>query len=136
MWNQYMVEKRKAIGLVQSLIDECVFYHDDIILIVYIKNRMFFSNSNDTPTHIIQQMKDKGLNIEDQGHRADYVGVNIKKLRDGTYEFTQNALIDSIIDDINIRNSYTKPVPMKAHFNYMHLRIQQDLKGTSITTQS
>ena len=71
---------------------------------------MLFGNSNDTITNIIQQMKDKGLNIDDQGHPADYVGVSIKKCNDGTYGFTQRALIDSIINDIDIENSYTKPV--------------------------
>jgi hypothetical protein len=54
-----------------------------------------------------------GLNIEDQGHPADYVGVSIKKLRDGSYEFTQCALIDSIIEDVGIKDSKTKPVPAK-----------------------
>ena len=58
-------------------------------------------------------MKDKGLNIEDEDNPADYVGVNIKKLHDSTYEFTQHALIDSIIDGIDTRIFYTKPVSMK-----------------------
>jgi hypothetical protein len=40
--------------------------------------------------------------MEDQGHPVDYVGVNIKKLKDGSYEFTQRALIDSIIDDAGL----------------------------------
>ncbi|KAL7475306.1 hypothetical protein ACHAW6_001228 [Cyclotella cf. meneghiniana] len=54
-----------------------------------------------------------GLNIEDEGHQADYVGVNIKRNHDGTYEFTQCALINAIIDDVDIGNSYTKQVPAK-----------------------
>ncbi|KAL7478001.1 hypothetical protein ACHAW6_005008 [Cyclotella cf. meneghiniana] len=41
------------------------------------------------------------------------VGVNIKRHCDGTYKFTQRALINSIIDDVDIDNSYTKPVPAK-----------------------
>ena len=97
----------------QSIVDECVFYRYDILFIVYVDNGMFFGNSDDAITSIIQQMKDKGLNIEDQGHLADYVGVNIKKLHDFTHEFTQRALINSIIDDVDTRNSYTKPVPTK-----------------------
>eukprot|EP00804_Cyclotella_cryptica_P010723 CCRYP_005513-RA/>CCRYP_005513-RA protein AED:0.34 eAED:0.34 QI:0/0/0/1/1/1/2/0/152 len=56
-------------------------------------------------------LHDSGLNIEDQGHPADYAGVNIKKTSDVTYESTQRALIDAIIDDINIGASYTKQVP-------------------------
>ena len=114
VWNQYMVKKLCKIGFVKSLVDEFVFYQDDIIFIVYINDGMFFGNSDDMLTHIIQQVKDKGLSIEDQGHPADYVGVNIKKLCEDTYEFTQCALIDSIIiDDIDIRNQYTKPVLAK-----------------------
>ena len=54
-----------------------------------------------------------GLNIEDQGYPADYVGVNINKLRDGSYEFTQRALINSIIEDIGLKDSKTKTVPAK-----------------------
>ena len=95
VWNQYMVKKLHEIGFVQSLVDKCVFYQDDIIFIMYIHDRIFFGNSDDTLTCIIQQMKDKGLNIEDQGHSADYVGVNIKKLHDSTNEFTQRALINN-----------------------------------------
>ncbi len=53
------------------------------------------------------------MNIEDQGHPADYVGVNIKKLRDGPYEFTQRTLTDAIIDDVGLKDAKVKPVPAK-----------------------
>ncbi len=43
----------------------------------------------------------------------NYVGVNINRNCDGTYKFTQRALIDAIIDGVDIGNSYTKPVPAK-----------------------
>jgi hypothetical protein len=61
----------------------------------------------------IKEIQGLGLNIKDQGHPADYVGVRIKKHCDGFYEFTQRALIDSIIEDAGISNSKTKPVPAK-----------------------
>jgi hypothetical protein len=54
-----------------------------------------------------------GLNIEDQGHPADFVGVSIKKLHNGSYGFTQCALINAIINDVGINNSRTKPVLAK-----------------------
>eukprot|EP00804_Cyclotella_cryptica_P008228 CCRYP_015146-RA/>CCRYP_015146-RA protein AED:0.29 eAED:0.29 QI:0/0/0/1/1/1/3/0/283 len=52
--------------------------------------------------------------IEDQGHPVDYVGVMITKHSNGCIEFTQCALIDAIINDVNISGAYTKPVPAKA----------------------
>ena len=88
LWSQDMVKKLQEIRYVQSLVDECTFYHDDNIFIIYTNEDMFFGNSDDMLMHIIQYMKNNGLNIEDQGHSADYVGVNIKKLCNGTYKFT------------------------------------------------
>jgi hypothetical protein len=35
------------------------------------------------------------------------------KLQDGSYEFTQRALIDSIINDVGLNNSKSQPVPAK-----------------------
>ncbi len=61
----------------------------------------------------IKDTQDLGLNIEDQGHPADYVGVNMKKLRDGSYDFTQRAPIDSIISDFRLKDAKVKPVPAK-----------------------
>ncbi len=64
-----------------------------------------FLGSNDLQLQdAIKEIQDLGLNIEDQGHPANWVGVNIKKLKDGSSEFTQWALIDSIIDDIGLNS--------------------------------
>ena len=81
---------------------------------VYIDNRIFLGNNNGQIIEAIQEILSLGLNIEDQGHPADYVGVNIRQLKDGSYEFTQRALIDSIIQDVGLDNAKgVKPVPAK-----------------------
>ncbi len=41
------------------------------------------------------------------------MGVGIKKLHNGSYKFTQHALIDAIINNIGINDSRKKPVPAK-----------------------
>ena len=48
---------------------------------------------------------------------------------DGTYEFTQRALIDAIIDDVNIGNSYTKPVPAKVSLQLHAFRDSPKFEG-------
>jgi hypothetical protein len=114
VWNNYMVEKLHKIGFKSSLIDECVFYRDDVIFIVYVDDGIFISGDDDSITKAIRDITDSGLEIDDQGHPADYVGVSIKKHRNGYYEFTQRALIDAIINDVDIGDAYTKPVPAKS----------------------
>jgi hypothetical protein len=113
VWNSYLVEKLASIGFQPSLIDDCVFFRDEVIFLVYVDDGIFIGNDDAQLQAIVKEMQDLGLNIEDQGHPADYVGVNIKKLKDGSYEFTQRALIDSIISGVGLTDSKTKPVPAK-----------------------
>ncbi len=113
VWNSFLVDKFLSIGFTPSLIDDCTFFCDDIIYMVYVDNGIFLGNDDSKLQDTIKEIQDLGLNIEDQGHPADYVGVNIKKLQDGSYEFTQHALIDSIIDDVGLKDAKVKSVPAK-----------------------
>jgi hypothetical protein len=114
VWNGYMVEKLRSIGFTPSLIDESVFYRDDVIFIVYVDDGIFISADDDSITKAIRDITESGLEIEDQGHPADYVGVSIKHHHNGYYEFTQRALTDAIIEDVGLEDAYTKPVPAKS----------------------
>jgi hypothetical protein len=113
VWNSYLVDKLTSFGYTSSLIDDCVFFRSEIIFMVYVDDGIFLGNDDVQLLQAIKEIQGLGLNIKDQGHPADYVGVRIKKHRDGFYEFTQRALIDSIIEDVCISNSKTKPVPAK-----------------------
>jgi hypothetical protein len=61
----------------------------------------------------IQEIQDIDLKIKDQGHPANNVGVNIKKMCDGSYKFTQHVLINAMIADVNLTDTKVKPVPAK-----------------------
>ncbi|KAL7477273.1 hypothetical protein ACHAW6_003086 [Cyclotella cf. meneghiniana] len=88
-WNQYLVSKLESIYFTQSCMDEYVFYRDKIIFIVYVDNGIFLGTSDDELSYINKELIDIGLQIEDQGHPADNVGVNIRWLSDGSYKFSQ-----------------------------------------------
>jgi hypothetical protein len=113
VWNGFLVEKLRSIGFTQSLIDECVFYRDDVIFIVYVDDGIFVGPDLGKLDGIVTELRNIGLDVEDQGHLADYIGVTIKQLSNNTIEFTQRALIDSIIADCGIHDAKVKPVPAK-----------------------
>ncbi len=96
-----------------SLVDDCVFYQDEFIFIVYVDNGIFLGPSHQQLRGIINKLRNLKLSIEDQGNPADYVGVSIKKLKNGVIELTQQALIDSIITDMALDGSKVKAVPAK-----------------------
>jgi hypothetical protein len=113
VWNLFLVDKLMPIGFTPSLIDDCVFFCDDVIFMVYVDDSIFLGSNDLQLQDVIKEIQALGLNIEDQGHPADYVGINTKKLKDGYFEFTPRALIDSIIDDVRLKDAKVKPVPAK-----------------------
>jgi hypothetical protein len=80
VWNSHLIEKLTSIGFHPSLIDDCVFYRGDVIFMVYVDDGIFVGSDDTQLQDIIKEVQNLGLNIEDQGHPADYVGVNINKL--------------------------------------------------------
>jgi hypothetical protein len=113
VWNSFLVDKLTSLGYTSSLIDDYVVFCDDIIFMVYVDDGIFLGNKDAQLQQAIKKIQDLGLNIEDQGHPADYVGVSIKKLHDGSYKFTQRTLINAIINKVGINDARAKPVPAK-----------------------
>jgi hypothetical protein len=82
------MDKLMSIGFTTSLIDDCICFCGDVIYMVNVDDGIFLGRDDLQLQEVIKEIQNLGLNIEDQGHPADYVGVNIKKLKGGSYEFT------------------------------------------------
>jgi hypothetical protein len=46
VWNSFLVDKLTSLGCNSLLIDDCVFFRGDIILIVYVDDGIFLGNGN------------------------------------------------------------------------------------------
>ena len=94
---------------------------------MYVDNGIFIGDSDNQIMEIIAQLQSLGLKIEDQGHPADYVGVNIKSLKGGGIEFTQRALIDSIIEDDGLKGTIANQCLQRRMSYCLLTRTNQDL---------
>jgi hypothetical protein len=56
VWNSFLVNKLLEIEFKQSLIDDSVFYHEDIIFIVYLDDAIFLGSSDKQLTNIITKL--------------------------------------------------------------------------------
>jgi hypothetical protein len=108
----------------QSQIDDCIFYRGDIIFIIYVDSGIFLSSSDEQLSGIITKMRNLDLDIKDQGHPADYVGVNIKRMKDGSIGLSQRALIDTIIQDADLQHSKVKAVLAKVN-EHLHAHLDK-----------
>ncbi len=80
-------------------------------------------------------MQNLELDIEDQGHSADYIGVNIKRIKDGSIKLSQRALINTIIEDADLNNLKIKAVPVKVN-EHLHAHLDKPPFALNFNYQS
>jgi Reverse transcriptase (RNA-dependent DNA polymerase) len=95
VWNLYLVAKLKTIGFVQSEHDECVFYRGKAMYLLYTDDSILAGPDPKELAQITKDMQKCGLKITTEGDIEDFLGVNISRRTDGTFELTQKRLIDS-----------------------------------------
>jgi hypothetical protein len=70
VWNQYLTKGLTKIGFKQSKVDECVFFRDNVIFIVYVDDGIFASPSQKAIDQAIKELKEQ-FDMEDQGSITD-----------------------------------------------------------------
>jgi hypothetical protein len=73
--------------------------------------------SKEKISNAITELQNLVLDIKDQGHPANYIGVAIKRLCNGSIELTQRALKDTTINNAALDNYHVKSVPAKVKEN-------------------
>jgi len=82
------------------------------IFVVYVDDGLVLDTKEARFSTFVKELRDIVLKVDDQGHPADYVGVNINNDNKGHYHFSQVALIDAIIEDVGLTRSHkVKQVP-------------------------
>ena len=105
VWNQHPKDKLLKIGFRQSKHDECLFFRDNVIFIVYVDDGIFTSPSSNNIDQAIIDLSKQGLDMEDQGDIKDYLGVNVTKTDNGTIKLSQPNLIEQIIKDSKVSDN-------------------------------
>ncbi len=109
------------LGFKPSQHDECVFYYGKTVFIVYTDDTILLGPDKDEIDLLVRRLS-RSFKIEDQGDLSDYLGIKIERKPDGTLEWTQPTLIQSILKDLkldgeDIKGRQNKPniKPVPAH---------------------
>ena len=101
------LEKR---GFVPSMIDECVFYSEGVVVLTYVDDFIIFGDSDKRVDDVIQSLHEGSENFDftDEGNVGKYLGVEVKELGDDTFELSQPHLIESIIEFVGLHGNDVK----------------------------
>jgi Reverse transcriptase (RNA-dependent DNA polymerase) len=94
-WNQYLVKGLKELGFEQSSADEFVFYQGTTTFMVYVDDGILVNPNKEKINSALRDLQLR-LEVQDKGDLSDYLGVKVQKHTDGSIEFTQPQLVDSI----------------------------------------
>ena len=108
MWNKYLVTKLMKIGFVPSEINECVFYKDGIIYVLYTDESILTGPNHKKLLLTIDQIKGTCLNLTNEGDIQEFLRININRLKNGTINMCQPHLIQQVLDDLNLRKKNVK----------------------------
>ena len=110
VWYQHLRKNLIKLGFKPSEHDECVFYHGTTIFIVYTDDTILLGPDKKEIESIYKKL-DAAFKIEDQGDLSDYLGIKIVRNSDGTMEWSQPTLTNSILKDLGLVDVKTSNQP-------------------------
>ena len=135
VWNKHLVTKLLEVGFTQSKVDLCVFYHGKNVYVLYTDDSILAGPDLEELKRLTKRMEEVGLVLTVEGDITDFLGVNIKRHPDGTFELTQPHLIEQVLKDLRLHGStvavketpaassqllrrFTESEAFDAHFDY------------------
>ena len=110
IWNKYLDKGLHEVGFEPSKVDPWLYYKEGVILLVYMDDGILMGTMDAAINEAVHALRSSKQNftIKDEGVVSDFLGVKIDCSNDGTVTPTQQQLIDSIIEDFNMKDN-TKP---------------------------
>ena len=92
-----------------------MFWRNQVLYILYTDDSLIAGANQAELDKVITLIKGTGLKITEEGTIDDFVGVHIHRTPEGTFELSQENLINSILKDLHLdqESTTTKRTPAK-----------------------
>ena len=108
VWNKHLCAKLEKVGFKQYIIDECVFYKEDMIYVLYTDDSILSGPSEQLIQATIKQMKETGLQLTIEGDLEDFLSVNFDHISICAIHRSQPYLIDWVLLDLRLKKGERK----------------------------
>ena len=110
-WSSHLKKGLQECGFSQSKVDECMFYKDTVIFMVYVDDAILLSPHSKAIDASLKDLREWSK-LTEEGDIADYLGLQVSRLPTGAMALTQPQLITSILHDLNFsKNTKAKNTP-------------------------
>jgi hypothetical protein len=102
VWNQHLVDKLKEVCFIPSEVDECLFYKGKSVFVLYTDDSILTGPDLQELDDIVQEMKAVGLNLTIEGDISDFLGVQIDRIIENTFNLSQPHPINDVIKELHL----------------------------------
>ena len=115
IWFNTMSKVLTDCGYKQSLLEPCLFYRTNLLLVVYVDDILIAGKDQATINQAKEVLKLKFV-MKDLGHPDVFLGINIKESSNGV-KISLNNFISKIENDYEIKKEKILPTPLVKGFN-------------------
>ncbi|MGH3053412.1 MAG: reverse transcriptase domain-containing protein [Gaiellaceae bacterium] len=113
-WSNHLKDALEAQGFKASTIDPCLWMNDDMVILTYVDDCLFFGKSQDKIDEMIKRFQDAGLGLTVEDDVFAFLGVEMAKDESGKTELRQIGLIEKILKTCNMEECAGKKTPCEA----------------------
>lgn len=115
IWFNTMASVLKSCGYEQSVLEPCLFYQHDLLLVVYVDD-ILITGKNEEVINKTKQLLQQKFVMKDLGHPSVFLGITIKETADGV-KLSLSDFITKLENDYGINKERTLLTPLVKGFN-------------------
>ena len=97
LWYLCILKALKELGFKQSVHDPCLLFKKGMIVVLYVDDAGIGAKSKAAVDELVQQLKDKGFELTQEGSFSEFLGIDFVARHDGSIVLTQTGLIDKVL---------------------------------------
>ena len=107
VWNKHLHNGLTSIGFTQSKYEECLYFRNKTILLVYVDDLIIMSREESDVNQAFKDIQAAGFDINCVGSLSEYLGIQIQQTDNGNIHLKQPTIIKQILHGLNF-NQRTK----------------------------
>jgi len=107
VWNQHLHKGLTEIGFTQSKYEECLYFRNVTILLVYVDDLIIMSHEESDVDKVFHDIQAAGFDINCVGTLNEYLGIEVQQQRNGNIHLKQPTMIKQILHSLSF-NQRTK----------------------------
>ena len=113
-WFNKLTEGLESEVFVRLEVDQCVFLREDSVILVYVDDMIALSKDKQALEKLVINLRKKSFILTDEGSLDKYLGVDVKRKKNGELELVQPFLIERILTLLGMKEESvqnSKPTP-------------------------